>query len=72
MSRTEKEKDDVIMKGYIRVRKNEIKYFGCILVVCHIYHQMDSRKFIRASCISGLMCFFANTKYTSGYFFLND
>jgi hypothetical protein len=28
---------------------------GSILVVCHIYHQMDIGKFIRASSRPGLM-----------------
>ena len=49
----ERQKSNIIMKEYVRVRKNEMKVFGSILVVCHICHQVDIRKFIRANCRSG-------------------
>jgi uncharacterized membrane protein YecN with MAPEG domain len=54
MARIEREKCVITMIEYVRVRNNEIKLFGNILVVCSIYHQMDIRRFIRANCRSGL------------------
>jgi hypothetical protein len=49
MARLGREKSDIMMKEYVRVRRNEIKLFRSISVVCHIYHQMDIRNFIRAN-----------------------
>jgi len=56
MATIERENGGMIMKEYVRVRKKEIKFFGSILVVYHIYRQMDIRKLIRSTCRSGLMC----------------
>jgi hypothetical protein len=42
-------KEDGRIGKITKSKKRNGSVLGCIILVCHIYHQMDIRKFIKAN-----------------------